>query len=356
MRKRWRHVLPLVGLIVALGHFGCKDENGGGSAKDRTWPVPSTDATCQRDEAVSDGLLRITVIPKGTTHEFWKAIHAGAIKAEREYQDVQVIWDGPTKEDDREQQINVVENHVSRGVAGIVLAPLDDEALRGPVRDAAAAGIGVVIMDSGLNATICEDYASFVATDNYEGGRQGGDRLGQLLDGKGKVLMMRYQVGSASTAARERGFLDAMRENHPDIEIVSSDQYGGATTESAFAKGENLLNRFKDIDGIFTPNESTTFGMLRALQSSGRAGKVKFVGFDSSDKLIEALAAGELHGLVLQDPLNMGYRAVRTMVAYLRGEEVAQRVPTGSALATPENMDEERIRDLLSPPVHEYLK
>ena len=268
---------------------------------------------------------------------------------------VQIIWKGPTKEDDRGQQISVVENFINAGVTGIVLAPLDDVALAKPVQEAGRAGISVVVMDSALEADPCREFASFVATDNYVGGQHGARRLGEILGGKGKILLLRYQVGSASTVQREQGFLDTLKADFPDVQVVSADQYGGATTESAYAKAENLLNRFADLDGIFCPNESTTFGMLRALQGSGRAGKVKFVGFDSSDKLIQAMADGELHGLVLQDPLNMGYVAVKTLVAFLRGEKVATRIDTGSAVATPENMNDPRIRELLSPPIDEYL-
>ncbi|HQE43226.1 MAG TPA: substrate-binding domain-containing protein [Phycisphaerae bacterium] len=120
-------------------------------------------------------------------------------------------------------------------------------------------------------------------------------------------------------------------------------------------QGGEPLNRFSELEGIFTPNESTTFGMLRALEGSNRAGKVRFVGFDSSEKLVQALAAGRIHGLVLQDPLNMGYMAVKTLVAYLRGEEVPARIDTGSEVATPENMNEPRIQELLKPPIEKYL-
>ena len=296
------------------------------------------------------------VIPKGATHEFWKSIHAGAVKAELELPGVRIDWKGPTKEDDREQQINVVENFISKGVDGIVLAPLDDVALARPVREASRAGISVVVMDSGLDAEVGKDYVSYVATGNYGGGEKAARRLGELLNGKGKVLMMRYQIGSESTQQREQGFLDVLAKEFPAIELVSADQYGGATTESSFTKAENILNRFSELDGIYCPNESTTFGMLRALQESGRAGKVKFVGFDTSEKLIQAMAAGELHGLVVQNPINMGYLAVKTLVAHLRGETVEPHIDTGSAVATPENMNEPHIRELLAPPFEKYLQ
>ena len=143
----------------------------------------------------------IAVIPKGTTHEFWKSIHAGAVKAQREL-DIEIIWKGPLKEDDREDQIALVENFISRGVSGIVLAPLDDTALRVPVANAVSSGIPVVIIDSGLQS---EDFVSFVATDNYRGGRLAGDDMAQRLNQTGKVIMLRYQEGSASTMKRETG-------------------------------------------------------------------------------------------------------------------------------------------------------
>jgi ribose transport system substrate-binding protein len=357
-------ILPAALCVVSMP-AGCDSKNGGeggggtGDVHTAAVSTPSTrpagPETCKRDSAAKADVLKIAVIPKGTTHEFWKAIHAGSLKAQNETQGVQVLWKGPVKEDDRKAQIDVVDNFINQGVNGIALAPLDNKALFRPAREATQAGISVVILDSGLEAEACRDYASFVATDNYVGGQKGARRLGQIMGGKGKVLMMRYQEGSASTMQREQGFLDTLAKEFPNMQIVSSDQYGGATTESAYAKAENLLNRFHELDGIFTPNESTTFGMLRALVESGRAGKLKFVGFDSSQKLIDALGSGQIHGLVLQDPLNMGYTAVKTLVAYLRGEEVRTLVDTGSEVATPENMNETRIKELLSPPIGRYL-
>jgi len=305
---------------------------------------------------------RIAVIPKGTTHVFWKSIHAGAIKAEQELKaagvDVEIIWKGPLKEDDRESQIRVVEDFVTAGVTGIVLAPLDDTALRAPVKDAVNNGIPVVIIDSDLKS---EDYVSFVATDNYMGGKRAGEHLAKILGGKGKVIMLRYSEGSASTMNREQGFLDVLKEKYPEIEVVSASQYGGATTESAYQASENLLAPLRKpdgsltIDGIFTPNESTTFGMLRALEDSALAGKVKFMGFDSSDRLVQGLKKGYIQGLVLQDPLNMGYLGVKTMVEHLEGKKMEKRIDTGSEVATPENMEDAKIKNLLEPDYKKWL-
>lgn len=291
----------------------------------------------------------IAVIPKGTTHEFWKAIHAGARKAAEET-GVNIIWKGPLREDNREEQIKVVEDMIVRRVNGIVLAPLDDTALRAPVHQAVRSKIPVVIIDSDLKS---DQYVSFVATDNREGGRRGAQRLAEVLGGKGRVVMLRYAEGSASTMNREEGFLEEIRK-HPGIEVVSANQYGGATTETAYRASENLLAPFKKdgqltIDGIFCVNESTTFGMLRALQDGGLAGRVRFVGFDASPKLLEALRAGQMDGLVVQNPYRMGYLGVKTMVAHLRGEPVEKRIDTGVALVTRENLDDPEIQAVLQP-------
>jgi ribose transport system substrate-binding protein len=297
----------------------------------------------------------IAVIPKGTTHEFWKSVHAGAAKAAREL-GVSIIWKGPLREDDREDQIKVVENFINLRVKGIILAPLDDTALAPVVTDATRAKIPVVIFDSDLKG---EDWVSFVATDNYKGGTFAGEHMGKLLGGKGKVIMLRYAEGSASTAAREKGFLDALAK-HPGIQVVSSNQYGGATTETSFKASENLLTAHKDaggltVQGIYCPNESTTFGMLRALEDGGFAGKVKFVGFDSSPKLVDAMTKGHLDAVVVQDPINMGYMGVKTLVAHLKGEKVDRRVDTGATLITRESMNEPRMQELLRPDFKKWL-
>jgi ribose transport system substrate-binding protein len=298
------------------------------------------------------GAYTIAVIPKGTTHEFWKSIHAGAAKAERELNDeglkVSIIWKGPLREDDREQQVQVVEGFLSQNVSGIVLAPLDNLALVRPVEEAKRANIPTVIIDSGLNSS---EIISFVATDNLKGGMVAAERVGTLLDGKGKVLLLRYQEGSASTHDREEGFLQKLRAAYPGIEIISSDQYAGPTRDSAFRASQNLLNHYgNDIQAVFTPNESATAGMLLALQDINKAGKIKHVGFDATGPLLDALRNRQLEGLVIQDPFKMGYLGVRTMVDFLQGKSVEQRVDTGVYLITPDNLDDPQFKSLLHPP------
>jgi len=298
----------------------------------------------------------IAVIPKGTTHSFWNTIHAGAIKAERELQgqglDVHIVWKGPLREDDREQQIQVVEGFTSQGISAIVLAPLDAKALVRPVEEAQRAGIPVIVFDSALES---KAIASFVATDNLKGGRLAGEHMAKILNGKGKVLMLRYQEGSASTEAREQGFLEALKA-FPGITLISSEQHAGPTRDTAKAVSESLLNRYQDLQGIFCVNESSAAGMLLALQDLKRAGKVVFLGFDAHQVFVDAINKGEMSGFVLQNPFEMGYLAVKTAVQHLEGQKVPAVIDTGVQVVTPENIKSPEMQAHLNPPVAEYLK
>ncbi len=298
--------------------------------------------------------LRIAVVPKGTTHDFWKAVHAGAVRAERELGDVQVIYRGPEREDNRDQQISLVQNLISSGVDAIVLAPLDQHALVPSVRLAAQAGIPVIVFDSRLAAEVGTDYVSYVATDNLEGGRIAGRRMGELLHGRGRVLLLRHAEGSESTMRREEGFVAALSA-FADIELIDPKRYSGVTTATAQIASESLLTAYDDVDGIFCANESSTFGMLLALRGRGLAGRIRFIGFDANEGLVEALELGELDGLVVQDPMGMGYLGVKTAVAHLRAQAVELRQDTGVTLATRDNMHEPDVASLLAPDLARYF-
>lgn len=307
----------------------------------------------------ADKTLTIAVIPKGTTHDYWKSIHAGAVKAQQELEakgiKVDLIWKGPLREDDRDQQIQVVENFMTRRVSGIVLAPLDSQAMVAPVANVARAKIPLVIFDSGLKT---DKYVSYVATDNYKGGQLAAERMGELLEGKGNVILLRYAVGSASTEEREAGFMDTLKEKFPNVKVISSDQHAGATREMAYQASQNLLNRFgREVNGIFCPCEPPTVAMTKALKDIGKAGgKVKMVGFDAGSQSVIDMKNGDVQGLVLQNPMRMGYLGVMTIAQHIQGEKVEKRIDTGVQMATPENMEKPEIKELLYPPLDKYLK
>jgi len=344
----WGMAAALLGLTAALA--GCSHDNGGGQTGTGGGAAPAAGGGGGK-------VLQIAVIPKGTSHEYWKSIHAGAMKAQQELTakgtPVNILWKGPESEGDRNGQISIVENFVTQKVNGMVLAPLDKDALKGSVADAAGHKIPVVIIDSALTGS---DYASFCATDNEKGGTLAGERLAKLLNGKGNVIVLAYALGSASTEAREKGFLDAVKK-YPGITVLSSNQYGGPTTEVAQKTSENLLARYgAQVSGVFASNETNTRGMRNALKEKNLLGKVKFVGFDAAPDLVDTLKAGDMQGLVVQNPFKMGELGVTTLVDAIGGKTVPKSVDTGVALVTPETLTDPGLQEYLHPPIDQYLK
>jgi|688.fasta_scaffold06918_11 ribose transport system substrate-binding protein len=327
---------PLLALLVFL--LGCQPpaENG-----------PAADSQTQGDSgAANTKRYKIAVVPKGTTHVFWKSVHYGAAKAAEEF-GAEILFQGPQKEDDRDQQISLVQSLTIKGVDGICLAPLDSEALVRPVEEAKKAGIPTVIFDSGLKAP--DTIVSYVATDNFLGGQMAAEAMAKALSEKGRVIMLRYAVGSESTEQREEGFLAKIKE-YPQIEVLSSDQYAGTSVMSSVDKTQQLFQRFDNkVDGIFAVCESNADGVLKAIEDSGLAGKIVFVGFDPSETLRAALTEKKMSAIILQDPVNMGYQAVKTMIEHLNGKEVEKRIDTGEFIATPENLNDEKMKTLLNP-------
>ena len=295
--------------------------------------------------------LRIAVIPKGTSHEFWKSVHYGAEQAAKEIGNVEIVWRGPVVESDTGSQIEVVKNMITMQVDGIVLAPNQKGGLVDAVEESISEGIPVVIFDSGLDAG--PEIVSYVATDNYKGGQMAAQEMAKAVGEKGNVILLRYLAGSESTEQREQGFLDGLKE-FPDIKVVSSDQRGGDNTTASKEKVDQLLQvHGKDLAGIFAVCEPNANGTLEALRNAGLNKKVKLIAFDPSDALIEALADGSCSGIVLQDPIQMGYQAVKTLVGAINGGESAPYISTGEYVATPENMKEEKFESLLKPAILE---
>lgn len=327
-------------LGVCLATIGCSDGNstpsgtaGGGGAAGTTGGESRP--------------LRIAVIPKGTTHDFWKSVHAGAEDAATELTGVQIIWSGPDNEKDKEQQIKIVDTFVNDKVDGICIAPIDRDALIEPIRRAKQAGIPVVVYDSGLSDS--SDIVSYVATDNYNGGVMAAEHLAAAMQGKGGVVLLRYLEGSESTEQREQGFLDTLKK-HPDIKVLSESQHVNSDASEALQKGTSILQDLAGkVDGVFTVCEPNNKGMLQALEDLQLAGKVKFVAFDSDPLIVRGLQESKVDGVVLQNPVRMGYLAVKTVVDHIQGRPVEKRVSTGENLATKANMDAPEMQQLLHP-------
>jgi ribose transport system substrate-binding protein len=341
----WR--IWTIGLLL-LAPFGCGDapsNSGSGQISGGTAPTPRPNNQATKSP---DGKLTFAVIPKGTTHEFWKSVHAGAENAAKEIGNIEILWKGPLLEDDRDGQISVMQDFIVKKVDGICLAPLDKQALGEVVKDAHAANIPVLVFDSGLQDESL--IVSYVATDNYKGGQLAAKTLGESLGGKGNVIMLRYNVGSESTEQREEGFLETLKTDFPDINVISSDQYAGTTPQKSLDNATQLLTKYKsEVNGIFAVCEPNAAGVLKALEETGLATKVKFVAFDPNKELIQAMSEDKVHGIVLQDPVTMGYESVKRLAAHIRGEKVEKRIGTGEYVATPKNMTTPEMDKLLKP-------
>jgi len=340
-----RRLLPLVLLSSVLLVCGC---SGDGDNDGAATPASSGSNGAANGET---NTFRIAVIPKGTSHDFWLSVRHGAETAAAELGNIEVIWKGTQKEDNKEGQIQILDSFIVQGVDGICLAPIDREAMIPVVSRAKDRKIPTVVFDSGLADET--SYVSYVATDNYKGGVMAAQRMGEILDGKGNVIMLRYQAGSQSTENREKGFLETLAKEFPGIKVLSENQRATSDINEAKLKSTSMLLKFKSqLDGVFTVCEPHNKGMLAALEDNKLTTKVKFVAFDSSPRMIEGLGKDTVHGVVLQDPVNMGYVAVKTMAAHLAGETVEKRISTGEYVATAENKDEKKIASVLNPKKH----
>ena len=291
------------------------------------------------------------VVPKGQSHVFWQSVHAGAVAASRE-SGVDIAWNGPALETDFTKQIAIIDAFINRRVDGILLAPSEQEALVPAIQRAHRAGIPLTIFDSRAQT---EDYVSFIATDNYAGGVMGARRLAKILGGRGRVAMIAVMPGAASTLEREKGFQDTLQKESPDIKLVAW-QYGMAEYARSLTVTEDILTAHPTVEGIFASNESSTVGAAQAVKGRGLAGKVKIVGFDSSPSLLDDLRAGTIDSLVLQDPFQMGYLGLKTLIDYRAGREPPKRTDLPPTLVTRENLDDSKIQRLVNPDIERYLK
>lgn len=290
----------------------------------------------------------IGVVPQGQSHIFWQSIHAGAVAAARE-SGVEVEWNGPANEGDSNGEIKVIESMINRRLDAICLAPADQDAMVGIVERVAREKIPVVIFDTGVSTDV---YVSRIATDNYGAGQIAARRMGAILHGKGKVVMVAVVPGIASSTAREQGFEDAIRKEFPRIEIVDK-RYGMADFAKSLAVTENMLTAHPDLDGLFAANESSTVGAAQALKS--RPGAVKMVGFDWSPTLAADLESGLIDSLVVQDPFQIGYQSVKAAVLKINGGTPQKTVDLPAILVMKSNLTDPEVSRRIHPPLARYL-
>ncbi|HYG23590.1 MAG TPA: substrate-binding domain-containing protein [Verrucomicrobiae bacterium] len=287
--------------------------------------------------------VTLAAIPKSTGGEFWETVAKGARQAAADL-GVTLKWEGTVTETEIAEQNKIIENMVNLGVDGIALAPLNQRAMRKQVENAVKAGIPVVVFDSGVDGTA---HSSYVATDNKNGGVIGARELIRLIGDKpgAQVMCMRFVQGTGSTEARSEGFIQTIKASglkvaadpYPDTGTIEGCKNAAANALEKFVKNKRL-----ELDGIFAANLYSTIGVVSALDDMRKGGiqvSVKFVGFDTSKKLVEELQAGRIDALVAQNPERMGYLAVETLYKVVRKQKVPATVDTGTVLVTRENLE-----------------
>jgi ribose transport system substrate-binding protein len=233
-----------------------------------------------------------------------------------------VLWNGPNEETDHGRQIQIVESMLSRRVDALAISATDERALAAPVQRVIAAGIPVTVFDSGVNV---EGYVSFIATDNYGAGCTAARTIADLIGGRGSVGMVMHKPGGTSTVLRERGFEDTMTKEFPGIRIAAR-QFGMSDPARSMAAAENMLSARPDLSALFASSEPSSLGAIQALRTRSLSGKVRLVTFDSSQTHVEALQEGTIDVMLVQDPVRIGYEAVKSLSEKLRGETPAVRL------------------------------
>jgi ribose transport system substrate-binding protein len=305
-----------------------------------------TAATANEKPASIDRELRIAVIPKGESLEFWKFVKSGALRSAQELGRVTVNWKDQFRESDTAGQNLAINECIYEGYDGVCVAAIHATETRRAIDRVIAAGIPVVLYDSGLEDET--NIVSYVATDNYSAGQRAGHKMAELLGNQGSVAIVRYKTGSRSTEERERGFLDSI-EGYADIRPVAENFQISDDDRVIATVTNSILERYGDrLDGVFCPIEFATRGMLRALQDYSGDLDMSLIGFDASPTILAALRAGKLNALISQDPFQIGALSVQAMVDHLLGKPVDKVRKVSCAVVTVENVDKPYIRRILT--------
>ena len=302
-------------------------------------------ASCEKEPATgetpSGARHVIAVIPKSTNLVFWQSVVTGAEAAGKDF-GYEINWNGPDRETNSARQIQIIDDAIARRADGVVLAPVDRKELVPSVEKLATLNIPCAIIDSGLDSI---HFLCIASTDNYQAGVLAARRMGEILGGKGNVIVVRHIPGSHSTSKRVSGFTDTISHEFPGIKIVDS-QSGQDTEEAARQVTIDMLKRNADVQGLFACNITTSVGALQALQEQKR-NEVKMVAFDPDKALLDGLRSGEIAAILLQNPYKMGYEGVKAVALHNKGQSSPRVIDTGIEVVSRESLTDPKITKLL---------
>jgi ribose transport system substrate-binding protein len=218
--------------------------------------------------------------------------------------------------------MQIVENLIQTRVQALCITPSGSREIVPAIVKANAAGIPVIVVDTQVDARAAAEagarVATFVGSDNYEGGRLAGAHLAEVTGGRAKVAVLEGIPGHETADSRLRGFKEAIAA-HPGLAVVAS-QPANWERDLGFSVFQNMLQAHADISAVFAANDMMALGAVEAIAAAGRAGTIKVVGFDAVDDARQAIQAGTMAASVAQFPSEMGRRAVESAAKVLAGE------------------------------------
>ncbi|XBS71781.1 ABC transporter substrate-binding protein [Acerihabitans sp. KWT182] len=288
--------------------------------------------------------LYIPVVSKGYQQEFWQTVKLGTEAAAKDLS-VRTSFVGPSDETQIAEQIQLMEDTITRHPNGILLSSLDANALIPLVEKANSQHITVATFDSGVNSDI---PVSFVATSNIKAGSAAADALAKEIGGKGKVGIVAHVAGTTSAIERTEGFSKTIKEKYPNITLLPV-QYSDGDPQKAMDKTIDMTRANPDLAGIYATNEGSTLGTANAIKTLGLSGKVKVIGFDSTEAIINYLKTGAIQGFIVQDAYQIGYQGLTTLVKSIHGQKVPKSVDIPVKFVSQSNLNDPAIQKLLYP-------
>ena len=289
---------------------------------------------CGRSQdAKPAGKPTIALVMKTMNNPFFVDMEKGARQA-ADSLGIELVVQAPDKETDVERQMQIVENLISRQVSAIALVPSGSREIVPAVGKANAAKIPVIVVDTKVDAAAMTAAraasATFIGSDNEDGGRLAGEYLATSLGGKGEVAVLEGVAGHETSDSRMRGFRAAIAK-YPGITIVAS-QPANMERDLAFNVTENMLQAHPKLNGIFACNDVMALGAVEAARTASKGGALKIVGFDAQDEARKAVADGRMLATVAQNPIAMGHLAVLSAWRILHGEQVPANQPVAIEL------------------------
>jgi ribose transport system substrate-binding protein len=288
-----------------------------------------------------DGDTTIAIVSKGYQHQFWQTVKKGAEKQAKEL-GVSITFVGPDTETDVEQQVTQLQTALDKQPDALAVAALDSKAVTPLLQQAQSSDIPVVAFDSGVDGDI---PVTTVATDNKAAAAEAAKHVAESIDHKGEVAIVTHSETAATGVDRRDGFVDYMKDNEPDIEIVAQQNADGDQAKSADAT-KAILQSNKDIDAIYGTNEGAAIGVVQGVKELGND-DIEVVGFDSGKAQLDAIRSGSMLGAVTQSPLDIGAKTVQAAVDAIDGKELEEQIPTDFYWYDKDNIDDKKIAELL---------